>query len=911
MPYELEAFIPHINNIERLFNGVKQRTRDGDFYDELIRCENLEEVRELLEGATESDLVKSRFSETLLLNFKNILNVACTDLNLPPEKFQLLYEHILNRFSQLDSYGEENWYYWEPIHFAVYLTYEERLGTIVKVYSENKDKLNVLTVFSENALHVLLEYGRRTESFHVQLSNGWESRLCHVIAEEKAEVVRCAKILIDAGVDINHNNIWNETPLLIAIRYRLLNVIELLLRTGTADLDTCKDPYTKKSARDMLREHEIHLDLLLPNTVTVSSANMLFTFLKGREEEEFLRYNNEHVQPWVKNTEGIPGTSTMLQLCLIKGYIDFEKTAKPPEETPDEGDILKTAMLQFFCRMGFGRSVEHLLNNGADVNYKSNVLGKRDVFQMAVKLSYYPFLTILLEHRSGQVKERQLLDVLERTDENLFRGANRNVRHTLFLLTSKLEMFYQSSRPVEIDLKSRKVLNRILDLYLEYNTDDEYKENICQVLRLGASLCNERLEKVSYDTLKAHLDECVGPTNKVCYDSIISDDNDVYSETAALHYLAHDSKKRDLLNHPALIYLIHAKWERTCKFFYMDFVLYLLFFLVLCVYMVQLQVNCVNTSVKAFLIVLLLMVSIKELVQLLFYFPRYCCEVTNWLEIGTIVCCLFNLFTRVEELMVGAILLSTMMLLLLLGQFPKFTKYMIIFSSTKYFLEYVSFYFIQFVSFALCFFILLPPPESDDTPGVWNTFGQITLNLFNTLIFFIGQYDGDITEVPKFPVFGRIIVAMFIFCMTIILNNLLVGLIVTDMDFIQKTSKEQRQVSSIRYITRIETFHRQSDKVFFGKWLRKCFGNTKVFCSGERKIVDDIMTDASVFDDIDKAYLKEIHDNRLQKKNVLVNLYEYIVAEVYNDHNKGLRENRDILIKLSRLEEQLRKRRPR
>lgn len=88
---------------------------------------------------------------------------------------------------------------------------------------------------------------------------------------------------------MNHNNIWNESPLIIAIRYRLLRVIELLLRKNDIDLDTCRDPISKKSARDLLRENEICPHLLTPNTMTVSPAKTLFTYLKNRDEEMFLR----------------------------------------------------------------------------------------------------------------------------------------------------------------------------------------------------------------------------------------------------------------------------------------------------------------------------------------------------------------------------------------------------------------------------------------------------------------------------------------------------------------------------------------------------------------------------------------------------------------------------------------------
>lgn len=91
------------------------------------------------------------------------------------------------------------------------------------------------------------------------------------------------------GVNINHNNIWNDTPLLLAIRYRQLGVIELLLKRPEIDLDTCKTSHNK-SPRDLLNEKEIHLDLInQTTTLSVDPVQTLFTYLKSGNEETFLR----------------------------------------------------------------------------------------------------------------------------------------------------------------------------------------------------------------------------------------------------------------------------------------------------------------------------------------------------------------------------------------------------------------------------------------------------------------------------------------------------------------------------------------------------------------------------------------------------------------------------------------------
>lgn len=584
----------------------------------------------------------------------------------------------------------------------------------------------------------------------------------------------------------------------------------------------------------------------------------------------------------------------MLELCLIKGYLSYhQKNASTAQRSTEKDfDLMNSPMLEFFCSQGYGRSVEHLLDNGATIFKKNAILGL-NVYQLSVKLGYYPFLALLLEHHSNQITKTHLIDQLKQVDEFYFNDKNCNARHVVHLLVSKLETFGRE----DIDKDQRNVLNKIIDLYLNHYTSDKYKENVCQLLNMGATLTDNitntaRLQKVSYESLEMHLDNCIDDYLVFC-DSFVIDDEEAYSETETLHTLCHDFKKKELLNHPMLIYFVHCKWLRTNKYFYINLVLYAFFLLSLYCYVLSLQIHRPSAAFKGIFIAFLMVQAFKEMIQLLLYWRRYFYDLSNYLEIVAIGCGMVNVFGQNQHTMVVALLLSSCVFLMTLGQLPKFTKYMIIFNSTKYFLEYVAFYFIQFVSFALCFFILLPPQNQSE--GLVDALGTISLRLFETLIYFIGQYDGDANSVPEFPVFGRIIVAVFIFCMTIILNNLLVGLIVTDMDVIQKNGKLQRQVEMIRFINRIEEFLTSMETILgLGNrrafWLKKVYSTT-LFTAGERKILESILyfLYLDVYDDDDLAWIKRIRENKTQTKNVLCTLYEYIVSEINSEH-KNLKE---------------------
>jgi ankyrin repeat protein len=56
-----------------------------------------------------------------------------------------------------------------------------------------------------------------------------------IINQEKDRFVKCAQILIKAGIDVNHSNFWNETPLLIAISRKYFKIVDMLLKQDGID----------------------------------------------------------------------------------------------------------------------------------------------------------------------------------------------------------------------------------------------------------------------------------------------------------------------------------------------------------------------------------------------------------------------------------------------------------------------------------------------------------------------------------------------------------------------------------------------------------------------------------------------------------------------------------------------------
>ncbi|XP_030757681.1 uncharacterized protein LOC115883457 [Sitophilus oryzae] len=810
------------------------------------------------------ELIKWGFNK---FNGQNIISIACSTSEVTEQTLEILLKYVFDNFSDIDLRNED-WYYWEPIHYAARNADYNKLITILN--SPYKKRINILSVFSENALHVLLKYRKKSKSFNVDLAlNRWEKKTCRVISEEKDNLLNCAEALINAGIDVNHKNIWCESPIIIALRYRFLKVLNLLQRQPNIDIDSCKDLALNKTARDIMKEYDIDLNgILFSSAVFNDPINLLFTLLKSNSEDKFLLYNNKDIREYSNAFDGKDGVTTsgnLLQLCLVKGFIAYQKEIRKEHSTDFNKDIMKTQMLDVFCRKGMVKSLEHLLDNNASVKQRHRMFQKLNTFDLAIKLRYYPFLVMIFQHRSNQIRPCDILNKLKLV-HNTNNPNDYYFRHVLFLLLSKLDTFYYNTDDTFYD--NVKILDNVVDFCIKNNKNNMYDEVIYLALRLGAHLCYRKnsgagvkLELLCSEILSNHLDQCIDAHNNICYNSIIFDDENHYSEVDVIRRLYHSNKTSELLNHPVLINLIHEKWSKSKYVFYSNCILHCIFLVVLYVYMIYLKINAVPQIVLYVFWVFVTFFSLVELCEICIYSFRYFSDPMNYIDLSVLPCSIYNIYSKDERVMVIAILLYTIKVLLIFGQIPIFTKYMIIFSSTKYFFEYVLFYFVQFFSFALCFFILLTP-ESE-----FNVLGQIFVKLFESLFFFIGQYDGEISHPINFPIFSRIIITLFIFCMTLILNNLLVGLIVTDMDILKKRSKLMRQLKMAKYVVRVEKLMNTLP------YLASLSLDISLFHRREEKC---LYLSMDILDEDDKEYLNNIDRSKKSSASILAALHGFI-----------------------------------
>ncbi|KAG5881162.1 hypothetical protein JTB14_024577 [Gonioctena quinquepunctata] len=813
-------------------------------------------------------------------NGKSVLLLACDNNDVTEESMSCLLDFMISKFEKIDCIDEYR-YGWEPIHYVSKNAHPGKLKILIdKLGGSN---INSLTYFSENALHVLLQYEKSVAPFDIVLNNGIESTPCTITSTESENLMECAKILIGNGIDINCANFWNETPICLAIKLGQSKVIRELQNYSYIDLDnyfvsgqTVRKYLSNKTYQNTVAQYGGFEDPI----------TKLFYFLKSGDEDGFVHF--EGINDFVDTDDG---SGTMLQFCLRKGFLEYLQDECYKKEYK-ESDIKSSPMLKTFCKKGLSRCIEYLLDNGADPSILSTKF-RVPLLEYAAMRGYYPFVAILLDHHDSKIHPDDIFSVLKKLLKNNleFKNGKFYEKCVLYLLLNKLIATFSKS---DLTSDKLKVLNRTLCKLVKNNSKSEQYTNIeseliFQILHLGANLTEQDakgemiIDSLPEDMLKDHFDDCI-EDNVFKYDTIVQDFNNQYSETKTIDFLMSSKNKQELLVHPIFIHFIGEKWSRIAWVFYLDLLFYFLFLFSIWVYMVSLHTNLTNIYSTYIIYTLCSIHLFKESFQLIFlYHWQYLTDSSNLLEVIVVISCLVTFIIPNVYSMIVAILFATLISFIMLGQLPTFSKYTIIFGSAKYFLEYTGFYFIQFLSFAICFYIIFPfetQGQQSNTPihspDAKNLTAGLFKSLFLTMIYFTGEFSDRVLEPADFPVFGRVIMTLFIFCMTIILNNLLVGLIVTDMDDIQKSGKLYKQVKLAKFIRRTDTFIKRIHDFKSLDFIKEIIYRIQIFKKNTVKFLS--IVDVNDFDDDTKEYLNDLKTTKSNvfDRNVLTNTYQFI-----------------------------------
>jgi hypothetical protein len=310
--------------------------------------------------------------------------------------------------------------------------------------------------------------------------------------------------------------------------------------------------------------------------------------------------------------------------------------------------------------------------------------------------------------------------------------------------------------------------------------------------------------------------------------------------------IAESKYHSDLLAHPVMSAFLFLKWEKLKFVFLSDLAFYLTFLFFLTAYILLSEphntpndggaasnttdhfssnVSNMTSSINASnvtaqlkrseqiflwlsLMALLILLTLRETLQMIVHRWVYVQSPENWLEILLIVSTFISCSGVVEGMKIKthfsaiALLLGWFELLLLSGRLPLLSVQQKMFKRVSLtFLRFMVGYVPLLIAFALSFYILFKGSTEPNHP---EQFSSPILSLPKTIIMFSGELDASSLSFQKFPFTSHVIFLLFVVLVAIILLNLLNGLSVNDTEAITKVAETLSLESRVRMLSRIE-----------------------------------------------------------------------------------------------------------
>ncbi|KAL2749866.1 transient receptor potential channel pyrexia-like [Vespula maculifrons] len=306
----------------------------------------------------------------------------------------------------------------------------------------------------------------------------------------------------------------------------------------------------------------------------------------------------------------------------------------------------------------------------------------------------------------------------------------------------------------------------------------------------------------------------------------------------ALIAAASNVEQLGILQHPLIESFLHLKWAKLRVFFFLLVFLYVSFVLSLSTFAITLlrQGNChVPQIVLSICSTMLLLYNTAQVMML----PRhYIRQFETWLSfisaaLSFMVCMIvdnirFVVITsngiRTPELVLHsisiAILLGWIQMMLLIGRFPTWGYYALMFSTVlsnilKVLLAFVCMIF----GFALSFTVLFH--NNEQFHDCWKA-------IVKTVVMMMGEYDyenlfpSDTKGDKSFlTVTSRVIFLGFIILASMVLMNLMIGLAVNDIQGLQKEGHIRRLLKQAEFVAHLEKL--TSHQIFKSNWLHPWF----------------------------------------------------------------------------------------
>lgn len=634
--------------------------------------------------------------------------------------------------------------------------------------------------------------------------------------------------------------------------------VEAMLESGRVDVDAGDPP-----ARKLISDYFSDLQTLLPAEGTIAGAkkvdsiSTLFDLLCGRKSSTFitklgdilykLPNNNgdENIQSRRKILNGDNGCWSFLQYACNAGMTDVARTLLENGADPNATSASRPNLLPSILAAagGYDRIVELLLKypNTRLFAYRNGLLGSGETVLHAVlkNAKWEP-------HNSDRRRCFDLL-VAQDTDRLDVNAGDRNGDTALHLAAISGEEHYVLSllrkgvyvggRNVFGDLPLANIASTTLERFLDecVNSNDEFPRDDKFEITFNYSFLVPPPPPISSD--QNHLDATSDQESSMIFDN--RDHVNPEPESNPLLYISKSPDLRPLLKHPIFTSFLSLKWFTIRPFFILNVSFYAVFVFLLTVYIlfiydypVVLTENTTNSNVVEetvtkgdvtmisekrsgaietlvwwILSVLFVILLLRELFQFIMWPKHYLLNFENYLEAALILVSALVLFGGFDNadvvrphLSALAILLSWAELVLLIGKHPRLsTNIEMLMTVSKNFLQFLAWYSLLILAFALSFYTLFRSSQEDN-----NFFLHPGSSFFKTVIMVTGEFDASDIPFVLFPVTSHAVFVLFVFLVAIVLFNLLNGLAVSDTQVIKDDAKLVGYVSRVKLVSYTE-----------------------------------------------------------------------------------------------------------
>jgi hypothetical protein len=224
-----------------------------------------------------------------------------------------------------------------------------------------------------------------------------------------------------------------------------------------------------------------------------------------------------------------------------------------------------------------------------------------------------------------------------------------------------------------------------------------------------------------------------------------------------------------------------------------------------------------QVALKPVLVGLLILLVLREILQMTVSMKRYLTSLENWIELGIVFLTAMLLATEATNFQLNrhfaaiAIVFSWAELIVLVGRHPKLKEYNIYVTMflrvMKTFLLFFTWYCLFIIAFGLGFFIMLHKEvDPDSKEEEYAFFNKAWLSLVKTTTMFVGEL--EFSDIPidlksGLAPLSYLFFLSFVFLIVIVLMNLLNGLAVSDTGII----REKAEIFSYRcQVETISTF---------------------------------------------------------------------------------------------------------